>query len=193
MSQRTLVPVFLFLAAGLAFGSVAVPRTQEETGPSAAMASDLKRKLNEVGASAGAASGRTLRVTEPELESYVLYELRDELAVELDSVDLEIRPGVLAATVRMEVGEDLSAAHPVVGPLFEGTHTVFFEGAFEGQRGLGAFSLERVRLDGVVVPVFMVKALLRNLGEPVDLDAPFRLPAGIQGVVLGERSANVVY
>jgi hypothetical protein len=188
-----LTSALFLLLTSLAYGSVAVVATVQDTRSPEAVAADLRRKLDQIGTASGGGSVRILRVSEDELESYVLHELRDELTVRLNAVDLEIHPATLAATVDMEVGDDLSSAHPIVGPLFEGRHTVFFEGSFEAVGGQGRFGLERVRVDGIILPVFMVRALLANIGDPIDLDAPFEMPAGVQGVVLGERSVTVSY
>jgi hypothetical protein len=163
--------------------------------PSEAGARAVAERLSEVESAQakGNAPPVTFRVSESDLESYVMYGLRDELAVRLDSLDLEIRAGEFSATMDMYVEEDLAVVHPIVGPLFEGRHSVFFEGTFEGRNARGTFALRRVQVDGVTVPVFLVKAFLRRLDEPLDLDAPFALPIGIEDVTLLSRSASVTY
>lgn len=141
----------------------------------------------------GSGTGRMERASEVELESYVLYGLRDEITVRLDTVDLTLVPGAVRGVVDMVVTSDLTGTHSVVGPLFEGSHRVAFEGSFEGRSGRGRFVLEGVKVDGLPVPVFLVKALLGSLDEPVDLDAPFDLPIGIEEVTLSRGNVAAVY
>jgi hypothetical protein len=169
--------------------------SQSATIPSEALAAGLERKMLEIEA---AEAGKrttpdTIEVSEAELESYALYRLGEDLSIRLDSVDLEIRPGMFRATVDMFVARDLASSHPIVGPLFEGRHTVFFDGALVARGGRGTFTLQRVNVDGIRVPVFLVKALLVSLDEPVDLDAPFDTPIGIHDVVLVDRAVRVTY
>jgi len=181
----------------LALGGSSVPAaTAQMTGtPSESASASLERKLLMI--EAADASPRvmpeTVQVTEIELESYVLFGMRDQLPVRVDAVDLEIRPGALIASIDMFVDSDLASAQPLVGPLFEGTHTVYFEGAFQASDGVGRFDLEGVRVDGIPVPVFLVKALLSGLEEPFDLDAPFETPIGIDDVRLLSRLVSVTY
>jgi len=168
---------------------------QEAVVPSEAEAVRLESKIRAIEAAdtPGRTRRETVDVSEIELESYVLYGLAGQLPVQVETVDVELRTGQLAATVDMVVEEGLSASQPIAGPLFEGAHTIFFEGAFEARRGTGTFDLQGVRVDGIPVPVFLVKALLENLDEPMDLDAPFETPLGIDDVVVRERSVRVTY
>lgn len=184
------------LASGLSIlvFVMAAGAAQRAEAPSPAAADRFAAKVLTIeSAGSGSGTGRTERASEVELESYVLYGLRDQITVRLDTVDLTLLPGEVQAAVDMVVTTDLSQAHPVVGPLFEGTHKVAFEGSFEGRGGRGRFALEGVKVDGLPVPVFLVKALLGSLDEPVDLDAPFDLPIGIEAVTLARGSLVAVY
>jgi hypothetical protein len=185
------------LASGLSILVLSVMATgaaQRTEVPSLAAADRFAAKVLAIEAAGpGSGTGRTERASEVELESYVLYGLRDQITVQLNTVDLTLLPGELHAAVDMVVTSDLTQAHPVVGPLFEGRHGVTFEGSFEGRGGRGRFVLEGVKVDGLPVPVFLVKALLGSLDEPVDLDEPFDLPIGIEAVTLGRGSVSAVY
>ena len=181
---------------GLApIGLSALEAVQSTERPTVEAAEQLERKIRAIEAADSQARGGPdiVQVSELELESYALYGLVDDLAVRIDAVDLEIRSGELAATVDMFVDADLVASQPIAGPLFEGEHSVFFEGGFEARGGRGTFDLQRVRVDGITVPVFLVKALLESLDDPVDLDAPIQTPLGIDDVVLTDRAVSVTY
>lgn len=183
------------LAALVLSGGVSAGSAQTDAGPSRSAAEMLEGKIRTIEAAhaSGHETGATMRASEVELESYVLYGMRDELGVRLDSLDLSVRPGSFSAAVDMFVDSDLSSFHSIVGPLFEGSHHVLIEGTLAARGGLGTFRLEGVRVDGLIVPVFLVKALLQSLNEPVDLDAPFETPIGIEDVLLLDRSVRVVY
>jgi hypothetical protein len=191
-----LCKVFWLLLAVSLLPLVAPPAaSQTPSLPSETAAASLERKILAIGAAEASrhGTGETVLVSELELESYALYRMSDDLAVRLEGLDLEIRPGRVAATADMFVDSDLAATSPIVGPLFEGAHSVYFEGRFEGRDGVGRFELEGVRVDGVPVPVFLVKALLGSLEHPIDIDAPFDIPVGIEEVTLLSRSVSVTY
>lgn len=190
---RSVVVLVAALATSSTLGLAA--RTQSAAVPTEADAVRLEGKIGAIAAAdIGSRTAReTVEVSEVELESYVLYRMGEQLPVRVDGLDLELRPGRMMATVDMFVDADLASSQPLVGPLFEGAHSVFFEGDFEARNGRGMFSLQGVRVDGIAVPVFLVKALLGSIEDPVDLDAPFDTPLGIDDVVLLDRTARVTY
>ena len=81
------------LAAGAGYA-------QRREVPSVAEAARLEQKIRAIEAAnePGRTGRNTVDVSELELESYVLYGIEPEIAVRVDSVDLEIRSGELSAT-----------------------------------------------------------------------------------------------
>jgi hypothetical protein len=169
---------------------------------SPAAAASLGRKIEAIRAasqdsSRPAAAAQTLSASDVELESFVLYSMKEEIPARLDSIDVGIRPGVVSAAVQLTFDSARSSGNPVVDMLIGGTHALFVEGALEGRLGRGRFRLEQVRVDGIPVPLFVVEALVDRFVKPrypqVDLAEPFDMPWGIEEIVLSPDTATFTY
>ena len=56
---------------------------------------------------------RTVEVSEPELESYVLYGLRNDIPARVDSIDVQLTEGAVAADTKLTFPPD-STGNPLV-------------------------------------------------------------------------------
>jgi hypothetical protein len=86
-------------------------------------------------------------------------------------------------------------SNPMLGYLFWGVHTLEVEGYLSGAGGIGRFFLEKVSLDGVVLPQPLVNYLIENYLKKrfptIDLDRPFRLPYSIDRLQVGRGNILV--
>src|SRR5688572_25776442 len=69
----------------------------------------------------------TLEVSEVELESYVMYKMRDVIPARVDSIDVQLTPGVVAADTKLTFPSD-STGNPFVDVVVAGTHTFYLKG-----------------------------------------------------------------
>lgn len=146
----------------------------------------------------GRAPGQdTIRVSEIEMESFVLFWMEEEIPPRVDSIDVRVTDGVISAETELTFDEENRTGNVIVDTLFEGTHTFFAEGALSGDDGRGRFELREVRLDGLPIPLVVVDLLVEGFVKSkypdVDLDAPFTIPWGIEQVRLTPGIAEIGY
>ena len=136
-----------------------------------------------------------VEVTEAELESYVLYKLRDDIPARMDSIDVQLTPGAIAADTQMTFTN--STGNTVVDSLVNGTHNLFVKGKLSGANGEGKFDLDSVKVDGIPVPKVLIETLINKYVKPkypeVDLKEPFELPWQIDRITIEEGKAKIVY
>ena len=139
---------------------------------------------------------KRLEVFEAELESYLLYSLKDDIPAQVDSADVQIGPDVVALDTQITFASN-ATGNTVVDALMGGTHNLFVKGQFIGHQGRGKFDLREVRVDGIPVPNVLIQALIKKYVNPkypeVDLNQPFDMPWGIEELKLELGKANVVY
>jgi hypothetical protein len=158
---------------------------------SEASSRSLESKMTAVKKANSASKGRHsgVDVFETELDSYVLYSLRKNMPVQLNSIDVKLTTGSISANADIAFAPSDS--------LFGGSHTVFIKGRLTGRNGRGKFDLDDVRLDGIPVPHFLMDVLLdryvRTKYPGVDLKEPFDLPWGIEDLTIGQGKARVEY
>jgi hypothetical protein len=137
-----------------------------------------------------------VEVSEAELESYVLYSLKDDIPVQLDSIDVQLRPGTVAADTQLTFTSN-STGNPMVDTLVGGTHNLFLKGNLIGEQRRGKFELDEIRVDGIPVPKILIQTLFDKYVKPnypqADLKEPFDLPWGIEQLKLEQGKATVVY
>jgi hypothetical protein len=137
-----------------------------------------------------------VELSEAELESYVLFELKDQIPAQMDSFDVQLQPGTVGAQTQLTFASD-ATGNPLIDVVVGGTHDLFLKGRLQGTEGRGKFDLEEIRVDGIPVPTILIKALLDKYVKPkypeADLNEPFDLPWGIEEVTLEEGKATVVY
>ena len=135
-------------------------------------------------------------VTEAELESYVVYSLREKIPVQMDSIDVQLTPGAVAADTQMTFNSN-TTGNPMVDALVGGTHNLFVKGRLSGYQGRGKFDLEEVRVDGIPVPKVLINSLFDRYVKPkypeADLKEPFDLPWGIQSIDIQSQKARITY
>jgi hypothetical protein len=138
----------------------------------------------------------TVEVTEAELESYVLHSLREQIPAKVDSMDVQLAPGSVAADTRMTFGNS-PTRNPLIDVLISGTHRLFVKGKLAASGGKGKFTLEEARVDGIPVPIILIETLVDRYVKPkypdVKLDQPFAMPWGIEDLTISNGKATIVY
>jgi hypothetical protein len=195
------IVVAVFLGAGVfalhtiraqdSLGAVQVSRHSAET---------LQHKIDNIKATDEAANPRhpnvQMEISEAELESYVLYSMREDIPVQLDSINVQLTPGTVAANTQVTFNSN-STGNPLFDALVGGTHNLSVRGHLSGSEGMGKFDLEEVKVDGIPVPKVLIQTLVEKYVKPkypeVDLKAPFELPWGIRSIDIGEGKARIVY
>jgi hypothetical protein len=137
----------------------------------------------------------TITVYEAELESYVLYALREDIPVQLDSFDVQLSPGSVAADTQVTFNQ--STGNPMVDSMVGGTHNLFLRGRLSATQGVGKFDLEEIRIDGIPVPRVLIETLFKKYVQPkypdADLKEPFDLPWDIRELTIQQGKATIVY
>jgi hypothetical protein len=137
-----------------------------------------------------------IEVSEAELESYVVYSLRDKIPVQMDSIDVQLTPGAVASETQITFNSN-TTGNPMVDALVGGTHNLFVKGRLSGNQGRGKFDLEEVRVDGIPVPKVLIQSLFDKYVKPkypdADLKEPFDLPWGIDSIDIQSQKARIVY
>jgi hypothetical protein len=137
-----------------------------------------------------------VEVSETELESYLLYSLKEDIPAQIDSADVQLAPDTVSLDTQITFTSN-ATGNPVVDALVGGTHNLFVKGKLVGQEARGKFDLLEVRVDGIPVPNVLIQSLIKRYVKPkypdVDLNEPFDLPWGIESLKLEQRKATVVY
>ena len=139
----------------------------------------------------------TIRVSEIEMESFVLFWMEEDIPPRVDSIDVRVTDGIISAETELTFDAENRTGNVIVDTLFEGTHTFFAEGALIGDDGRGQFELREVRLDGLAIPLVVVEVLVdrfvKSRYPDVDLDASFTIPWGIDEIRLMQGVAEIGY
>lgn len=137
-----------------------------------------------------------VEVSEIELESYVLYSLREKIPAQLDSFDVQLGNGTVAADTQITFNQG-GTGNPLVDMVVGGTHNLFLKGKLVGDLGRGKFDLEEIRVDGIPVPKVLINALFDKYVKPkypdADLNQPFDLPWGIEQITIVAGKATIAY
>ena len=138
----------------------------------------------------------TIELTEIELESFVLYEMEDDIPATVESIDVGIGAETISALTQLTFSAE-ETGNFLLDFLMGGTHSLFVEGRLEAEEGRGKFELRGVRVDGLPVPIVLVEALIDRFVTPrypqVDLGEPFDVPWGVEQVVLSPGLATITY
>jgi hypothetical protein len=139
---------------------------------------------------------RRVDVTETELESYVLFDLQQDIPARVESVDVQLTPGAVGADVKLTFPSN-ATGNVAIDTILSGTHTLFVKGRLVAENRNGRFTLEETRLDGIPVPTILIEGLVTRFVKPrypeVDISEPFLLPWGIRNIAIGSGSASVEY
>jgi hypothetical protein len=137
-----------------------------------------------------------VELTEAELESYVLYSLKEHIPARIDSIDVQLSPGAVASDTQITFTSN-ATGNPMVDALVGGTHNLFLKGKLTGEMGRGKFDLVEIRVDGIPVPNVLIQTLFKKYVKPkypdADLNEPFDLPWDIEELKLEQGKATVVY
>ena len=194
--------VVLTIAAVIVFRGISAQnvsaRVESEVSPKAAAA--LQEKIDQIKKAQKDPDRpeRASRVELPEveLESYVLYALKDDIPVQIDSIDVQLGQDTIGADTQLTFASN-GTGNPIVDSLFGGTHNLFVKGKLAGENSRGRFDLEEIRVDGIPVPKILIQTLFDKFVKPkypdADLKEPFDLPYGIEELKLEQGKATVVY
>jgi len=145
---------------------------------------------------AGQRAPERVEVSDAELESYVLYELREDIPARVDSIDVQLTPGSVAANTKITFGNS-PTNNPLIDVLISGTHRLFVKGKLQARGGQAKFSLQEARVDGIPVPLILIETLIDKYVKPkypdVNLDEPFVMPWGIKDLTITSGKATIVY
>ena len=137
-----------------------------------------------------------VELSEEELESYVVYSLKQDIPAKIDSIDVQLAPDTVSSGTQITFNSS-ATGNPVFDALVGGTHNLFLKGKLVGHEGSGKFDLQEVQVDGIPVPNVLIQALIKRYVKPnypeVDLNEPFDLPWEIQELKLDPGKATVVY
>lgn len=165
----------------------------------AARAASLQAKIDSVkqGNSGKAHSPvQMLEISEAELEAYVMVVLRDKIPFHVESMRVQLTPGIVSADTRLTIPGG-GTGNPIVDAIVGGTHNLLVRGKLSGAKGKGQFVLEGVQVDRIPVPSILVDTLIKKYARPqfpdTDLKKPFVLPWGIQAIDIGEGKAIITY
>jgi hypothetical protein len=140
--------------------------------------------------------GTVVELSEAELESYLLYSLKEEIPAQVDSADVQLAQDVVALDTQITFTSN-ATGNPVVDALLGGTHNLFVKGKFVAHASRGKFDLQEVRVDGIPVPNVLIQTLIKKYVNPkypeVDLNEPFEMPWGIEELKVEPDKATVVY
>jgi hypothetical protein len=202
MKKIVLVSAAVLLAAVATIGtfrfSSAVPASAQSE-PSERSARILQAKIDTIQAAEEKANRRvseTIEVSELELESYVLFNMRDVIPARVDSIDVQLTEGVVAADTKLTFPPD-STGNPLVDAVVAGTHTFFMKGRLAASAGRGRFELQEVKVDGIPVPIILIETLVDKYVKPkypdVDLKEPFPMPWGMESLSITPGKTTIVY
>jgi hypothetical protein len=137
-----------------------------------------------------------VETSEVELESYLLYSLKEDIPAQVDSADVQLAQDTVALDTQITFSSN-ATGNPVFDALVGGTHNLFVKGKLVAREHRGKFDLLEVRVDGIPVPNLLIQSLMKRYVQPkypdVDLNEPFDMPWGIQELKLEQGKAIVVY
>jgi len=137
-----------------------------------------------------------VEVSDVELESYLLYSLKEDIPAQVDSADVQLAPDTVALDTQITFSSN-ATGNPVFDALVGGTHNLFVKGKLIARERRGKFDLLEVRVDGIPVPNLLIQSLMKRYVQPkypdVDLNEPFDMPWGIQELKLEQDKAIVIY
>src|SRR2546422_9427645 len=92
-----------------------------------------------------------VELSEQELESYVVYSLKEDIPAQIDSIDVQLVPDTVGSETQITFTSNATGS-PVVDTLVGGTHNLSLKGKLTGHDGRGKFDLQQVQVDGIPVP-----------------------------------------
>ena len=183
----------------VAFLAAAAASLMAQAVPSERAAQALQSKIDTIKASqsSGPVNGRrTADVSEVELESYVLFHLREDIPARIDSLKVQLTDGAVAADAKLTFPSD-ATGNVVMDLLISGTHNFLIKGRIAASAKRGKFDLDSVKVDGIPVPNLLIETLINKYVKPkypdVNLNEPFTMPWGIESLAISPGKAVIVY
>ena len=137
-----------------------------------------------------------VELSKAELESYLLYSLKEDIPAQIDSADVQVGEETVALDTQITFASS-ATGNPMVDALVGGTHNLFVKGKLVAHEGRGKFDLQEVRVDSIPVPNVLMQALFKKYVKPkypeADLNEPFDIPYGIWELKLQPGQATIVY
>lgn len=165
----------------------------------------LQRKIARIAENAQAKQPISLRtsITEAEVNSYLTYALAQNLPIGVTEPYVTIEgDGRLSGRAIVDLSRVKAerSSGDLRGPLayLGGKAPITAKGALYTSRGTGRLELQSTTVSGVLVPKFLLQALVsyytRTPANPdgISLDDTFKLPAGIREIEVGKGQAVVV-
>ena len=163
-------------------------------------AKSLQEKIDAVKAAENSPSHKRgssqVEVSEPELESYLMYSLQEDIPAKIDSAMIELGTDTISLDTQLTFSSN-ATGNPVVDALVGGTHNLFFKGKLVAREAVGKFDLQEIRVDGIPVPNIFIQTIFKKYVKPkypdADLNEPFDMPWGIQELKIVPHKATVIY
>ena len=194
--RRALVCAVLISLAGLVHADVRATRRD---------AALLKQKVAAINAHAEkpTKAGRRTIVTESEVNSYLVYDARDQIpAGVVDPTITVIGPGRLSgrAVVDLDAVRKQKAPTSLLDPMnyLMGRLAVTAVGKLKTADGVGHFDLESSSVGSIPIPKILLQEIIshysRSPEKPggISLDDPFALPARIREIQVERGQAIIV-
>jgi hypothetical protein len=187
------------VAGVIAFRSMAAKEAGKlEVSPRAAKS--LQQKIDAVQAAENSPNHKRgsshVEVSETELESYLIYELQEDIPAKIDSAMIELDTDTISLDTQLTFSSN-ATGNPVVDALVGGTHNLFFKGKLVAREARGKFDLQEIRVDGIPVPNIFIQTLFKKYVKPkypdADLNEPFDMPWGIEELKIVPHKASVIY
>ena len=173
--------------------------------PSRLDAARLQAKIERISKHAAGQKSAELRtpITEAELNSYLRYELGDNLPAGVKEPSISLlgnnRVSGRAVVDLTQVAQSRKSSG-MLDPFnyLGGVFPLAVDGTLKTKAGVATFGLESASISGVAVPAWMLQEIVsyysRSATAPqgVSLDRPFALPAGIREIQLDRGQAIVV-
>jgi len=165
----------------------------------------LQQKIDAIAANAAAAKARpaTTTISEAELNSYLVFNLKNEIPRGLAQPEISlIGNGDLAGRVLVDIDafKRSRSSDDFFDPLsyISGNVPVTARGVLRTQDGRGRFYLSSAEVLGVPLPKVVVQELVsffsRTAENPrgIDIDQPFEMPAKIRRIEVQRAEARIV-
>ena len=141
----------------------------------------------------------TLRLNEVEINSYIHYEMAQEIPAGVSNVALKLQPGRTHGTAEVDFDRlrdgMRTPPNPLIALFLRGVHELGVQGSVSGANGSGEFRLESVTLDNISLPEPVVEYLidhyLRTRYSGVAINQPFSLPFSIEQLVVETGSVRL--
>jgi len=189
------------IAGVIVFGTIAAKEEpRKNTQVSEKAAKSLQQKIDAIQNAENDPKHKSgsarVEVSDVELESYLLYSLKEDIPAQVDSADIQLAQDTVALDTQITFSSN-ATGNPVVDALVGGTHNLFVKGKLVAREHRGKFDLLEVRVDGIPVPNLLIQSLMKRYVQPkypdVDLNEPFDMPWGIQELKLEQDKAIVIY